>query len=205
MQKWVSNWHWTISYNRYQSARRTAAEPITHKIRFTCDYRLFWMFCAIYLTILAQPCSCSNGLFCGLKCNEFRIATNVKQFGLFFCRKKWALGQFCINAILQYWKSQIYNLSARRQKRKKRRWADQFLCSKYNFSGGFEKSRPPLLFVKRLTTTLYLAIWPGGNRRMPSCATKSFDIKRQEASCQKKYSFQPVAIRPATSIIMPTW
>ena len=31
----------TISYNRYQSARRTAAEPITHKIRFTCDYRLF--------------------------------------------------------------------------------------------------------------------------------------------------------------------
>ena len=42
MQKWVSNWHWTISYNCYQSARRTAAEPITQGLN-PCGYRLLFI------------------------------------------------------------------------------------------------------------------------------------------------------------------
>ena len=59
-----------------------------------CSARYIW-------PISAPRCPCSNGLFCGLKCTEFWISTKMKQFGLFFCRKKWALGQFCNNSVLE--------------------------------------------------------------------------------------------------------
>lgn len=38
------------------------------------------------------------------------------------------------------------------RKEKNHRWADQFSRFKYNFSGGFEKSRPPFSFFKNENT-----------------------------------------------------
>ena len=49
-------------------------------------------------------------------------------------------------------------------------------------SGGFEKSRPPILFAQRLMTTLHITIWYGGKRRMPPCQFYFFIVRMLYAS-----------------------